>query len=152
MPASSNGTIRRQRVFTVPLSTNTMLLPTKIGISTHSAVAVLLFEAIDRLRRHPEEPAEPPQRMVAVGPAEEVADRGGQCQADRGDHRVGDRGDAGADRDDQVAVARGQHDQLLGSRLHPVGEDDVGDVRAHDEADEGDEQDTGRRPAADAAR
>ena len=55
MPTSSSGRIRRQRVFTVPLSTNTMLLPTKIGISTHSAGAVLLLEAVDGLGRHAEE-------------------------------------------------------------------------------------------------
>jgi hypothetical protein len=38
IPTSNRGRIRRHLVLTVPLSTKTMLLPTKKGISTHSAV------------------------------------------------------------------------------------------------------------------
>ena len=37
--------------------------------------AVLLLETIDGFGGHPEEPGEPAQRLVAVGPADEVAHR-----------------------------------------------------------------------------
>ena len=102
--------------------------------------AVLLLEAVDGFGGHAEEAGEPTQRLIAVRPSEEVTDRRRQRQANCGDHHVGDGRDARTDGEDQIAVARRQHDQLFGACVHPVGEDDVGDVGAHHQPDEGDEQ------------
>ena len=114
--------------------------------------AVLLLEAIDRFGGHPEEAREPPQRLVSIRPADEVTDRSRQGETNRCDHCVRDRRDAGADGQDQIAIARRQHDQLLGVCVDPVGEDDVGDVGAHDQGNEHHQQVGAVATAAPAAR
>ena len=68
-----------------------------------------------------------------------------------GDHHVGEGRDVRADGEDQVAIARRQHDQSLGVCLDG-GKPDVGDVGAHDQPDEHDEQVGAVRTAARAAR
>ena len=141
MPASSNGRIRRQRVCTSAARDEDDVAADEERDQHPLRHAVLLFEAVDRLLTHPEEPGEPTQGMIAIGAADEVAD---SCrQAVRRTVAIttyANRRDSCADGSDQVAVARRQHDQPFGARLHPVGEDDVGDVGAHDQGDEGDEQ------------